>query len=139
MTRVVGLSASNPNIKREILRTQICWQPTSQSLSMRPTPWKQTTRSVPQNPCLDYFTVQSIKRLCMQRSNSEAQLEAGGLPTSPPYLLITMSHGACVPQKTLIFSFPLRFGLSSKNSVPQKKKSLSYSILVCFLAFLCFD
>jgi hypothetical protein len=29
----------------------------------------------------------------MLRSSSEAQLEHGGLPTSPPYLLITMSHG----------------------------------------------
>jgi hypothetical protein len=26
------------------------------------------------------------------RSSSEAQLEHGGLPTSPPYLLITMFH-----------------------------------------------
>jgi hypothetical protein len=29
----------------------------------------------------------------MQHSSSEAQLELGGLPTLPPYLMITMFHG----------------------------------------------
>jgi hypothetical protein len=40
------------------------------------------------------FTVQSIKRLCMQCSSLEVQLEHGGLPISPPYLRITMFHRA---------------------------------------------
>jgi hypothetical protein len=47
---------------------------------------------MPQSPSLGYFTVQSIKRLCTLRSSSEAQLEHGGLPTSPPYQMITMFH-----------------------------------------------
>jgi hypothetical protein len=46
-----------------------------------------------QSPCLGYFIVQSIKRLCMLCSSSEVQLEHDGLPTSPPYLMITMLHG----------------------------------------------
>jgi hypothetical protein len=57
------------------------------------TPWKQTTSSTPWSLSLGYSTVQSIKRLYMQCSNSEAHLEPGGLPTLPPYLLITTSHG----------------------------------------------
>jgi hypothetical protein len=43
---------------------------------------------------LGYFTVQSNKRLYTQRSSSEAQLEPGGLHTSPSYLVITKFHGA---------------------------------------------
>jgi hypothetical protein len=46
-----------------------------------------------QSSSLDYFTVQSIKRLCTQRISLEVQLEHGGLPTSPPCLMITMFHG----------------------------------------------
>jgi hypothetical protein len=60
---------------------------------MRLTPWRQIAGSALQSPSSSYSTVQSIKRLHMQHNNFEAQLEPGGLPTSPPYLLITMSHG----------------------------------------------
>jgi hypothetical protein len=35
----------------------------------------------PWSPCLDYFTVQSIRRLYTQHNNSVAQLEPGGLAT----------------------------------------------------------
>jgi hypothetical protein len=38
MTSVMGLNASNLDIKRGILRTQIFWQLTHQSLSMQLTP-----------------------------------------------------------------------------------------------------
>jgi hypothetical protein len=93
MTSIVGPSAINPDIKSGILHTQIFWQLTRQSLPMRPTPWMRTAGFAPQSPYLGYFTVQSIRRLCTQHSNSEAKLEPGGLPTSPPYLLITMFHG----------------------------------------------
>jgi hypothetical protein len=72
MMSVVGLSAGNPDIKSGILRTRIFWQLTRQSLPMRPTPWRQTTDFAPWSPSLGYFTVQSIKRLYMQCSNSEA-------------------------------------------------------------------
>jgi hypothetical protein len=60
---------------------------------MRLTPWRQIVGSAPQSPSLDYFIVQSIKKLCTQHSISEAQVEPGGLPTSPLYLLIITSHG----------------------------------------------
>jgi hypothetical protein len=46
--------------------------------------------SAPQSPSLGYFTVRSIKRLYTQHNSLEVQLEHGGLPTSPPYLMITM-------------------------------------------------
>jgi hypothetical protein len=90
---VVGPIANNPDTKRRILRTQIFWQLTRQSLPMRPTPWRRIAGSAPQSLSLDYFTAQSIKRLYMLHSSSEAQLEHSGLPTSPPYLMITMFHG----------------------------------------------
>jgi hypothetical protein len=93
MMRVVGLSANNPDTKRGILRTQIFWQLTRQSLLMRSTPWRRTAGSAPRSPSLDYFTAQSIKRLCTQCSSLDVQLEHGGVPTSPPYLRITMFHG----------------------------------------------
>jgi hypothetical protein len=93
MPSIMELDASNPSIKRGILCTQISWQLTYQSLPMRPTPWWQTAGSASHSPSLGYLIMVSIKRLCTQRSNSEAQLEPGGLPTSLPYLLITMSHG----------------------------------------------
>jgi hypothetical protein len=93
MMSVVEPNASNPGIKRGILHTWISWQLTRQSLPMRLTPWRQIAGSAPRSPSLSYFIVQSIKRLCTQRSNSEAQLDPSGLPISPPYLLITMSHG----------------------------------------------
>jgi hypothetical protein len=93
LTSVVGLNASNLDIKRGILHTRISWQLTHQSLPMRLTPWRQTAGSAPRSPRLAYFTVQSIKRLYMQRNNLEAQLEPSGHPTSPPYQLISMSHG----------------------------------------------
>jgi hypothetical protein len=86
MTSIVGLNASNLNIRRGILCTQIFSQLTHQSL-------RQIAGSTPQSPCSGYSTVQSITRLYMQHSNFEAQLEPGGLPTSPPYLLITMFRG----------------------------------------------
>jgi hypothetical protein len=93
MMSIMGPSASNPNIKGAILHIWIFWQLTHQSLSLRLTPWGQTAGSAPQSLSLGYFTVQSIKRLCRQCSNSEAQPEHGGLPTLPPYLLVTMFHG----------------------------------------------
>jgi hypothetical protein len=89
----MGLSASNPNIKRGILHTQIFWQLTRQSLPMRLTPWRWTAGSTPQSPCLGYITIQSIRRLYTHRSNSEAQQGPSGLHTSQPYLQITMFHG----------------------------------------------
>jgi hypothetical protein len=46
-----------------------------------------------QTPSLGYFAVLSIKRLFMLDSSSEVQLEHGGVPTSPPCLMITMFHG----------------------------------------------
>jgi hypothetical protein len=64
MMNVVGLNASNLDIKRGILHTQISWQLTRQSLLMRVTPWRQTGSSAPWSPSSGYFTVQSIKRLC---------------------------------------------------------------------------
>jgi hypothetical protein len=60
---------------------------------MRLTPWRQTAGSALQSPSLGYSTVQSIRRLCTQHNNFEAQLEPSGLPALLPYLLITMSHG----------------------------------------------
>jgi hypothetical protein len=89
-----GAEHQQPGIKRGILRTQIFWQLTCQSLPMRPTPWWQTTGSTPRSLSLGYFTVQSTRRLYTQRNSSEAQLEPRGFPTLPPYLLITMFHGA---------------------------------------------
>jgi hypothetical protein len=93
MTSVMELNASNLDIKRGILRTQIFRQLTHQSLPMRLTPWRQTADSAPRSPSSGYSTIQSIRRLCTQHSNFEAQLEPDRLPTSLPYLLITMSHG----------------------------------------------
>jgi hypothetical protein len=93
MMSVVEPSASNLDIKRGILRTQIFWQLTIQFLLMQPTPWRWTTSSAPWSPSSSYFTIRSIQILCTHHSNSEAQLEPGGLPTSPPYLLVTMFHG----------------------------------------------
>jgi hypothetical protein len=93
MTSVMGLNTSNHNIKRGIPHTRIFWQLTRQSLPMRLTPWRQTAGSAQWSPRSGYCTVQSMKRLCMQHNNFEAQLEPGGLLTSPPYLLITMFHG----------------------------------------------
>jgi hypothetical protein len=93
MTSIVGLNASNLDIRRWILRTQIFWQLTRQSLLMRLTPWRKIAGSTPQNQSLCYSTVQSISRLYTQHSNFEAQLEPNRLPISPPYLLITMSNG----------------------------------------------
>jgi hypothetical protein len=46
-----------------------------------------------QSRSLGYFIAQSIRRLCMPHNNWEAQLEPGGLHTSPPYPLITKFHG----------------------------------------------
>jgi hypothetical protein len=92
MTSIVGPNAINPDTKRGFPRTQIFWQLTCPSSPMRPTPWRQIAGSTPRSPSLGYFTVQSIKRLCTQHNNSEARLEHGGPPTSPPYLLITMFH-----------------------------------------------
>jgi hypothetical protein len=94
MTSVVGLNARSLNTRTGIPRIQTFWQLTHQSLLIRLTLWSRTTCFAPESPNLGYFTVQSIRRLCMQHSNLEAQLEPGGLPTSPPYLLITMFHGA---------------------------------------------
>jgi hypothetical protein len=56
-------------------------------------PLEPDSWSTPQSLSLGYFTVQSIKRLYTLCSSSEAQLERGGHPTSPPYLMITMFHG----------------------------------------------
>jgi hypothetical protein len=92
MTNVMGLNASNHDIKRGIPCTQNFWQLPSESLLMRLTPWRQTAASTPRSPSSGYSTVQSIKRLCTWCNSSEAQLEPGGLPTSPPYLLIAMFH-----------------------------------------------
>jgi hypothetical protein len=94
MMSVMELNANNPDIKRRILHMLIFWQLTCQFLSMRPTPLRQIAGSTPQSPSLGYSIVQSIRRLCTQHSNSEAQLEPGGLPISPPYRQITMFHGA---------------------------------------------
>jgi hypothetical protein len=69
MMSVMGLSASNPNIRREILCTQIFQQLTHQSLLMRLTPSRRTTGSTPRSPSLSYFTVQSIRRLYMSHNN----------------------------------------------------------------------
>jgi hypothetical protein len=93
MMSVVGPSAINPDTKRGILCTWIFCLLTYLSLSMRLTPWRQTAGSAPQSLSLGYFTVQSFKRLCTPHSSSEAHMEHGGLPTSPPYLLITMFYG----------------------------------------------
>jgi hypothetical protein len=93
MTSVMEPSTNNPNTKRGILRTRIFWQLTHQSLPMRPTLWRWIAGSAPWSPSLDYSTVQSIERLCTQRSSLEVQLEHGGLPTSPPYQMITLFHG----------------------------------------------
>jgi hypothetical protein len=93
MMSVVGLSASNPDTKKGIFCTQTFWQLTRQSLPSRLTPWRWTVGSASRSPSLDYFAVQSIKRLCTQHNSLEVQLEHGGLPTSPPYLMITMFHG----------------------------------------------
>jgi hypothetical protein len=94
MMSVVGLNASNPDIKRGVHRTWIFWQLTRQSLLMRPTPWRQTTGFAPRSSSSFYFTVHSTSRLYTQHSNSEVQLELGGLHTLPPYLQIITSHGA---------------------------------------------
>jgi hypothetical protein len=64
MMSIVGLSASNPDIKRGIQRTQIFWQLTRQFFFMQLTPWTQTAGSAPRNPSLGCFIVQSIRRLC---------------------------------------------------------------------------
>jgi hypothetical protein len=88
-----GAEHQQPDINRGILRTRIFWQLTHQPLPLRPTPWRWTAGSAPRSRSLDYFTVQSIKRLHTLCSRSEVQLEHGGLPTSPPYLMITMFHG----------------------------------------------
>jgi hypothetical protein len=93
MMSVVELNSSNPGIARGFRRIRIFCQLTRQSLPMRPTHWMQTAGSTPRSPCLGYFIVYSIKRLCTQHNNSEAQLEPGGLPTLLPYLLIIMFHG----------------------------------------------
>jgi hypothetical protein len=106
MMSVVGLNTSNLNIKRGILCTWISWQLTHQSLPMRSTPWRQTTGSAPQSPCSGYSTVQSIKRLCTQHNNLEAQLEPSGLLTSLPYLLITITHGASFVLLSMLVTYP---------------------------------
>jgi hypothetical protein len=93
MMSIMGPRAINPDTKRGILHIRIFWRLTRQSLPMRPTPWRQIAGSAPRSPSLGYFTVQNIKILCTSRSSSEAQLEHGGLPISPSYLLITMFHG----------------------------------------------
>jgi hypothetical protein len=46
-----------------------------------------------------------IKRLYMQHSNFEAQLEPGGLPTSPLYLLITMFRGMSYVLLSMHFTY----------------------------------
>jgi hypothetical protein len=93
MMSVIGLNTSNLNIRRGILRTRISWHLTHRSLPMRLTPWRQTAGSSPWSPSSSYSTVQSIRRLCTQHNNFEAQLEPDGLPTSLPYLLIIMFRG----------------------------------------------
>jgi hypothetical protein len=40
MMSIVGLNASNLDIRRGILNTRIFWQITHQSLPMRLTPWR---------------------------------------------------------------------------------------------------
>jgi hypothetical protein len=69
MMSIVGLSATNPNMKRGILCTWIFWQHTHQSFSMRLTRWKRIASSAPQSPSLGYFTTQSIRRLRTPRNN----------------------------------------------------------------------
>jgi hypothetical protein len=69
MMSVMGLNASNLDTKRGIHHTWTFWQLTRQSMPMRLTPWRQTTGSVPQSPSLIYSTIQSIRRLYMQRNN----------------------------------------------------------------------
>jgi hypothetical protein len=101
MMSIVGLNASNLDIRRRILHTRIFWQLTHQSLPMQLIPWMQIASTTPWSPSLGYSTIKGIRRLCMQYSNFEAQLEPGGLLTSPPYLLITMFHGM---SSTLLFT-----------------------------------
>jgi hypothetical protein len=43
--------------------------------------------------CTTESMFELFKRLCTLRNSLEVQLEHGGLPTSPPYLFITMLHG----------------------------------------------
>jgi hypothetical protein len=105
MMSIVGLNASNLVTKREIHHTQTFWKLTHLSLLMRLTPWRQTAGSTPQSPSLDYFIVQSIKRLYTQHNNSKAQLEPGGLPTVLPYLLITTSHGVSSIMLSMLITF----------------------------------
>jgi hypothetical protein len=93
MMSIMGLSASNLDTKRGIIRTRTFWQLTRQPLPMQPTPYRQTAGSAPRSLSLGYFIVQSIKRLCTLCSSLEVHLEYGGLPTSPTYLMITMFHG----------------------------------------------
>jgi hypothetical protein len=59
-----GANASNLDTKRGIYHTWTFWQLTHQSLPMRLTPWRQTAGSVPHSPSLNYFIIQSIRRLC---------------------------------------------------------------------------
>jgi hypothetical protein len=94
MMSIVEPNANDPSIKRGIHHTRIFCQLTHQSLLMRPIPWKQTTSSTHWSPSLGCYTVWSIRRLCTQYNNSEAQLEPGGPPTQPLYLLIITLHGA---------------------------------------------
>jgi hypothetical protein len=94
MRRVAWQNAGNIDIKAGIPHTQIFWQLIRQSSLMQLIPWKRTIGSARWSPSSSYFTVRSFRKLCMLRNNFKAQLEPGGLPTLPPYLLITTSHRA---------------------------------------------
>jgi hypothetical protein len=49
MMSIVGLRASNPDVRRGILCTRLFWQLTRQSLPMRPTPWATSLYRVPED------------------------------------------------------------------------------------------
>jgi hypothetical protein len=72
---------------------------------MRLIPWRRIADSTPQSPSSGYFTVWSFRKLCMLHNKCEAQLEPGGLPTLPPYLLITVFHGVSSVLHSLLITY----------------------------------
>jgi hypothetical protein len=93
MTSVVELSASNPDSKRGILRTQIFWQLTHQFLANATDPlaadsWLYTTES--KFGLLHYTEYQKTLYATQQLRGT-----AGAWWTSyiAPYMMITLFHG----------------------------------------------